>query len=165
MMKLLLEQLKYNQWAVHHYIKAAEQLDSEQLKRNLNSSFSSIHETLGHMVWVEELWFERWQGHVFTKTFNSANYPTLEFVNQQLMEIHAKQIHLLENFEPGTENRRIRYVNFQGKIWEYSFAQMVQHLMFHSAYHRGQLATMLRQLGKVPPKTDYLVFIDEQSSV
>jgi uncharacterized damage-inducible protein DinB len=81
-----------------------------------------------------------------------------------LTEIHAKQIHLLESIEPGTENRRIRYVNFQGETWEYSLAQMVQHLMFHSAYHRGQLATMLRQLGKVPPTTDYLVFIDEQSS-
>jgi len=163
-MKLLLEQLKYNQWAVHHYIKAAEQLDLAQLKRNLHSSFWSIHDTLGHMLWVEELWFERWQGHLFTQTFNPANYPTLEFVNQHLKEIHAKQIHLLESFEPGTENRRISYVNFQGETWEYSLAQMVQHLMFHSAYHRGQLATMLRQLGKVPPKTDYLVFIDEQSS-
>jgi uncharacterized damage-inducible protein DinB len=59
-MKLLLEQLKYNQWAVHHYITTAEQLDVAQLERKLNSSFSSIHETLGHMVWVEELWFERW---------------------------------------------------------------------------------------------------------
>jgi uncharacterized damage-inducible protein DinB len=163
-MKLLLEQLKYNQWAVHHYITTAEQLDVAQLERKLNSSFSSIHETLGHMAWVEELWFERWQGHVFTQTFNPAHYPTLEFVHQQLTEIHAKQIHLLESIEPGTENRRIRYVNFQGETWEYSLAQMVQHLMFHSAYHRGQLATMLRQLGKVPPKTDYLVFIDEQSS-
>ena len=163
-MKLLLEQLKYNQWAVHYYLKAAEELDLVQIKRNLNSSFSSILETLGHMLWVEELWFERWQGHLFTQTFDPANYPTLEFVNQHLKEIHAKQIHLLESFEPGTENRRIRYVNFQGKMWEYNLAQMVQHLLFHSAYHRGQLATMLRQLGKVPPKTDYLVFIDEQSS-
>jgi uncharacterized damage-inducible protein DinB len=42
-MKLLLEQLKYNQWAVHHYIKAIEQLDLTQFKRNFNSSFSSIH--------------------------------------------------------------------------------------------------------------------------
>jgi uncharacterized damage-inducible protein DinB len=163
-MKLLLEQLKHNQWAVHHYIKAAEQLDVAQLKRNLNSSFSSIHETLGHMLWVEELWFERWQGHLVTQTFIPANYPTLEYINQHLKEIHAKQIHLLESFEPGTENRRISYVNFQGETWEYSLSQMVQHLMLHSAYHRGQLATMLRQLGKVPPQTDYLVFIDEQSS-
>ena len=122
------------------------------------------HETLGHMLWVEKLWYERWQGHLVTQTFNPADYLTLEFINQNLKEIHAKQIDLLESFEPATENRRISYINFQGKMWEYSLAQMVQHLMFHSAYHRGQLATMLRQLGKVPPKTDYLVFIDEQSS-
>jgi len=163
-MELLLEQLKYNQWAVHHYIRAAEQLDLAQLKRNLNSSFSSIQETLGHMLWVEELWFERWQGHSFTRPFNPANYTTLEFVSQHLKEIHAKQIHLLESYDTDAKNQRISYVNFQGETWVYSLAQMVHHLMFHSAYHRGQIATMLRQLGKVPPKTDYLVFIDEQSN-
>jgi uncharacterized damage-inducible protein DinB len=163
-MKLLLEQLKYNQWTIHHYIKAVEQLDITQLTRNLNSSFSSILETLGHMLWAEELWYERWQGHLFSRTFNLVDYPTLEFINQHFDEIHMKQIHLLESFESASENRRISYINFQNKTWEYSLVQMVQHLMFHSAYHRGQLATLLRQLGKVPPKTDYLVFIDEQSS-
>jgi len=163
-MKLLLEQLKYNQWAVQHYIKAAEQLDLVQFKRNIDSSFSCIHETLGHMLWVEELWYERWQGHFFNKTFNPADYPTLEFINQHLKEIHTKQINLLESFESATANRRISYVNIQGETWEYDLVQLVQHLMFHSAYHRGQLATMLRQLGKVPPKTDYLVFIDELST-
>lgn len=163
-MKLLLEQTRYNQWAVRQYVTAVAQLDIAQQKRNVNSSFHSILETLGHMLWAEELWFERWQGHLFTKSFNPANYPTVEFVDQHLKEIHAKQIELLESFESGTENRRISYVNFQGETWEYTLTQMVQHLMFHSTYHRGQLSTMLRQVGKVPPRTDYLVFLDVQSA-
>jgi uncharacterized damage-inducible protein DinB len=163
-MKLLLEQVRYNQWAVDRYVKAIAQLDIVQLKRSVNSSFPSILETLGHMLWAEELWFERWQGHSFDKLFNPADYPTLEFVNQRLKEMHAKQISLLASYEAGTEDRRIRYGNFRDETWEYSLTQMVQHLVFHSTYHRGQLATMLRQLGKVPPKTGYLVFVDEQSS-
>ena len=35
------------------------------------------------------------------------------------------------------------------------------HVVNHSTYHRGQLTTMLRQLGKVPVPTDFLVFHDE----
>jgi uncharacterized damage-inducible protein DinB len=32
----------------------------------------------------------------------------------------------------------------------------------HSTYHRGQVATLLRQLGQTPPTTDFLVFLGEQ---
>ncbi|HVO73595.1 MAG TPA: DinB family protein [Ignavibacteriaceae bacterium] len=163
-MKLLLEQIKYNQWAVRQYINILHKLDSEQFKRSMNSSFSSIHETLGHMLWVEELWYERWQGHQVTNLFDPLNIPPLETLKNRFTEIYIKQIQLLESYPSGSENQTISYVNFQGKRWEYSLSQLVQHLMFHSAYHRGQIATMLRQIGKVPPKTDYLIFIDEQSS-
>lgn len=163
-MKLLIEQLRYNQWAVRQYIEVLRQVDSAQFKGNMNSSFSSIHETLGHMLWVEELWYERWQGHLVKKLFDSKNNPSLEILESRFAEIHTKQIQLLESHADGSENRRISYVNFQGQKWEYNLSQLVQHLVFHSAYHRGQIATMLRQIGRVPPKTDYLVFIDELSS-
>jgi uncharacterized damage-inducible protein DinB len=36
------------------------------------------------------------------------------------------------------------------------------HVVNHSTYHRGQVATMLRQLGTRPLPTDLLVFDDEQ---
>jgi uncharacterized damage-inducible protein DinB len=31
--------------------------------------------------------------------------------------------------------------------------QMVQHVVNHGSYHRGQVTTMLRQLGSKPPKS------------
>jgi uncharacterized damage-inducible protein DinB len=34
------------------------------------------------------------------------------------------------------------------------------HVVNHSTYHRGQLTTMLRQLGAAPVPTDFLVFHD-----
>ena len=36
------------------------------------------------------------------------------------------------------------------------------HLANHGTYHRGQVATMLRQLGRKAVSTDYLRFIDAQ---
>jgi uncharacterized damage-inducible protein DinB len=30
--------------------------------------------------------------------------------------------------------------------------QMVQHVVNHASYHRGQVTTMLRQIGAEPPK-------------
>jgi uncharacterized damage-inducible protein DinB len=37
----------------------------------------------------------------------------------------------------------------------------MQHVVNHSSYHRGQVVTLLRQLGKTPPATDFLIYFDE----
>ncbi len=78
------------------------------------------------------------------------------WANHQYLDAAAKLDH--EQFT------RIRYTNIKGETWEYNLEQMVHHLAMHSAFHRGQMATMLRQLGTTPPATDYLVFLDAQKS-
>jgi uncharacterized damage-inducible protein DinB len=40
---------------------------------------------------------------------------------------------------------------------------MLQHIVNHSTYHRGQVSGMLRQLGAAAVPTDFLVFVDETS--
>jgi uncharacterized damage-inducible protein DinB len=35
----------------------------------------------------------------------------------------------------------------------------------HSTYHRGQIVTMLRQLGAKPPTTDLILFYRETAKV
>jgi len=37
---------------------------------------------------------------------------------------------------------------------------MMVHLLNHQSYHRGQVATLLRQLGIQPPQVDFLVAYD-----
>ena len=56
--------------------------------------------------------------------------------------------------------RAVSYVNVKGETWTYRLEEMLVHLVNHSTYHRGQVATMLRQLGKTPEPTDYLLFLD-----
>jgi uncharacterized damage-inducible protein DinB len=41
-------------------------------------------------------------------------------------------------------------------------AEMLQQVLNHSSYRRGQVALLLRQLGQTPPATDFLVFLDEK---
>jgi uncharacterized damage-inducible protein DinB len=58
----------------------------------------------------------------------------------------------------------IRYVNRRGETWEYELWKQMLHVVNHSSYHRGQVITMLRQLGAPPPTTDFLVFYDEMGA-
>ncbi len=41
---------------------------------------------------------------------------------------------------------------------------MLQHLVNHSTYHRGQVAAMRRQLDTVPLATDLLVYLDVRAA-
>ena len=60
--------------------------------------------------------------------------------------IEETQVRFLQGLLPGAEATRIRYTNLKGEKWEYSLEQMVHHLAMHTAFHRGQMATILRQM-------------------
>jgi uncharacterized damage-inducible protein DinB len=60
----------------------------------------------------------------------------------------------------------IEYSTFDGKAWRQPFAQMFLHMVNHASYHRGQVTTMLRQLGAAPPKSmDLITFYRERPHI
>ena len=159
----LIDQITYDRWANLRMIGVASELDPQKTKQCLRSSFPTIHETFVHILWAEELWLERWQSRSFVGSLDPEAFPTLEIVRAKLEDIHSKQLEFLQGINPSAADQMVGYVNFQRQRWEYSLRQMVHHLVIHSAYHRGQLATLLRQLGVVPPQADYLVFVDTKN--
>lgn len=154
--------LAYDRWANHLYLDVITTLESEQFTRKLGGSFESIRDTLVHLAWAEWVWVERWQGRSPQVRATPDQFPSVASVQVYLKEVEEAQVRVLERNQPGMATVRIRYTNLKREIWEYSFEEMVHHVMMHSAYHRGQLATLLRQLDVVPPTTDYLVYLDTQ---
>ena len=56
----------------------------------------------------------------------------------------------------------LSYVSFSGESFTRQLGDALLHLANHGTYHRGQVATLLRQLGRKAAPTDYLRFIDAQ---
>jgi len=54
----------------------------------------------------------------------------------------------------------LSYVNFKGETFKYPLGETLVHVANHGTYHRGQVATLLRQLGRTPASTDYLRYLD-----
>jgi len=52
--------------------------------------------------------------------------------------------------------RSVAYVNSKGEAWTTGVEDVLLHVVLHSAYHRGQVAYVLRAGGAVPPYTDYV---------
>jgi uncharacterized damage-inducible protein DinB len=57
----------------------------------------------------------------------------------------------------------LTYVNFAGQTLSYPLAETLVHVANHGTYHRGQVATLLRQLGHSPIATDYVRYLDAGS--
>jgi len=58
----------------------------------------------------------------------------------------------------------VRYKNTKGEAFRAPLWQLVQHVANHSTYHRGQVTSLLRQLGGRTVSTDLVVFDREQSA-
>jgi uncharacterized damage-inducible protein DinB len=154
--------LSYDRWANHKYLDVIAQLPEEQFTRIMGGSFASIRDTLVHLAWAEWVWTERWQKRSPKVRAVPDQFPTCDSVRSYLKGVEEAQVRLFENSQPDMVAVRIRYTNLKHEAFEYTLEQMVHHLATHSAYHRGQLATLMRQLGVVPPTTDYLDYVDNQ---
>jgi uncharacterized damage-inducible protein DinB len=161
----LVTYVNYDRWANLGLLRAVSNLDPPAFSRLVGGSFPSVHQTFVHLLWAESLWLERWRGGSFPATLDPQAFPTPESLRAALEAVHDEQLRFLTGIPPSAADQVITYVNFQGQTWAYPLRDMVQHLIVHSAFHRGQVAFLLRHLGSVPPHTDYLVYIDALSEM
>jgi len=52
--------------------------------------------------------------------------------------------------------RTVPYQNSKGEPFENTVEDIMTHILLHSAYHRGQIATAMRAAGLTPAYTDYI---------
>ena len=152
----------YNRWANARVLAAVSKLTAEQYTRDLSNSFSSVRDTLTHILGAEWIWLARWKGKSPKSLLDPVDFPTLEALKASWAKIEVEQMDFVNNVTGESLNKMISYVNTKGKTWTYALWQMLQHLVNHSTYHRGQITTMLRQLGVEPAATDFLLFFDLQ---
>jgi uncharacterized damage-inducible protein DinB len=151
----------YNRWANARTIDAAAALTEEEYERVLGGSFPSARETLAHIYAAEWIWLERWQGRSPRGLPAAQEVPTLATLREKWKAVEDGQESLLAGLSEARLAEVVSYVNVKGETWAYPLGEMLVHVVNHSTYHRGQVVTMLRQLGKSARPTDYLVFLDK----
>jgi uncharacterized damage-inducible protein DinB len=154
----------YNSWANHRTLEACAALNDEQFTRDLHSSFRSVRDTLAHILLVEWLWLERWQGRSPDKFPPATDFPTLVSVSRRWAEVGRNLLDYVAALKPEDIDRVIAHKTTAGVPQSAPLSQMLQHLANHGAYHRGQVATMLRQLDAKPIATDLIFFYRERAA-
>lgn len=141
------ELVRYNNWTDKIIINWLLQLSDEQWEQQITSSFSSIQDTVLHMVSAKKIWVDFW-----TKVSNPV-YLSATFIGtrEELISIWQKASEDLQNFianfqeESYQELISVMFPNGRGV--EMVFWKTLPHFVNHATYHRGQLVTMLRQVG------------------
>ena len=153
---------EYNRWANARVVKAVSRLSVEQFTRDLGSSFPSIRDTLVHILFAEWLWLERWKGTSPTVMFDPAEFPSVDVVKEKWREVESDCISFVRGLTAARLDTVVRYTNMDDETLEFRLGDMMKHVVNHSSYHRGQIVTMLRQLGAEPSATDLLEFLHEK---
>jgi uncharacterized damage-inducible protein DinB len=150
----------YNRWANAAILDAVSKLTPEQFTKDLQSSHRSVRDTVAHILAAEWIWLERWKGVSPKSLLDPADFPTVDSVRTRLSEVESECAGFIHGLTDEAFAQAVTYTNTKGEKWTYSLEQMMQHVANHSSYHRGQVTTMLRQLGVEPVAVDLLVFMD-----
>jgi uncharacterized damage-inducible protein DinB len=146
----------YDAWANALIFDCAQSLTDEQFTRPLNSSFPTIRETLAHIVGVEWIWNRRLHGEFPTEIPAWMKDATPSSLREKLKETAEERATYLQSVSD--LQTPIAYRDMAGNAFTQPLSDILQHIVNHSTYHRGQLTTMIRQVGATPPRMDFLVF-------
>lgn len=151
----------YDAWANSRVLDAVSVLTSEEFVRTVPSSYSSVRDTLVHILWGEWIWLQRWRGRSPPTVFDPGDFADVSALRARWEQLEAERMEFLGALTGERLAAVVSYVNLRGETWEYALWKQMLHVVNHSSYHRGQITTLLRHLGAEPCGTDLLIFYDE----
>ena len=148
----------FNRWANLLFLDALAELSDEELGRDLKSSFPNVAATLVHLLGAEWIWLERWMGRTPVGFPDAAELNSVARVRTRWDALWAEQQRLLAGLDDDALRRPVTYRNLAGNEFTQPLGDLMRHVVNHATYHRGQLTTLLRQLGHPAPGTDLVTF-------
>jgi uncharacterized damage-inducible protein DinB len=159
------ELYEYNRWANARSLGASAAVSAADFTREVGGSFASLRGTLAHMYGAEWIWLERWKGISPRQLPFSLEFPDVASIRSRWETVENERQAFLDALDPARLAEVISYVNLQGQTFAYPLRRMLQHVVNHATYHRGQITTLLRQLGAAPLATDLLLYDDGKTKV
>jgi uncharacterized damage-inducible protein DinB len=147
-------------------------LPDEERKRDLGAFFGSIHGTLNHILLADRIWLGRFASTspAMSSLHGAAVVHEFSSLRQELCadfdELYAERLatdRVISNWAQELSDEvlaeTMRYRTSRGDPREHPVWIAVAHMFNHQTHHRGQVTTLMHQLGHDPGVTDYLVYV------
>lgn len=146
---------RYNRLANETLYAACAGLSGAEYRRDLGAFFGSVHGTLNHLLLGDRIWMARFEGRSHVSTgLDAIQFEKFDALRaeRERLDCHMERFfaNLPEDFERGS----VRYVNNSGFDTEDPWDVVLPHFFNHQTHHRGQVHTLLSQLGYKPPVLD-----------
>lgn len=162
MKTLLLTYVNYNLWANKKIADLLIKIDPALLKKEIKSSFSTLTKTIEHIWGAETIWLSRLNGASLT-SFPQASGDLDTFIKHFLSSSESF-VSFISNKEHDFFSNPLSYTDTKGNAYTNVPWQIVMHCMNHSTFHRGQIITMLREVGITSlPSTDMIAYFREKN--
>ncbi len=160
MKELLRQYAAYNLWANKKLMEAILELPEGLAEQEVKSSFPTLQKTILHMWDAETAWWQRVKLHerviVPSQTFEAG---IREVVNG-LLHSSAQWNDWVNNASEAQIDHVIQYQNSKKEVFKQPVYEILMHVFNHNTYHRGQLVTMMRELGAEKiPGTDFVLWV------
>ncbi len=117
----------------------------EEVRRLIAAPNRAV-QLLAHIIGTQWLWLARLRG----ETSKMAVWPALS------LDDMPRELDGLKAAWREPRGGSITYRNSKGETWTSDVGDVLIHVILHGAYHRGQIATVVRGAGGEPAYTDYI---------
>jgi uncharacterized damage-inducible protein DinB len=152
----------YNRWANGHVLGACRKLTADQYAAEPTPGWSSVRSTLVHIAVVTDGWLRGMAGENVQSLPTEADLPTVEDAARVLDQAYRRLDELMPMLTP---EQMAAPRTFRGRRGEWLLPPwaVLRHIVNHSTYHRGQVASKLKRFGVVQVDTDFVFWIMEQT--
>jgi uncharacterized damage-inducible protein DinB len=151
----------YNRWADRLVLDACRKLSPEQYAAEPAPGWSSVRASVVHIASATLTWIRRLAGEVVSSALTEADVPTVEEAERRLDQAYQ----LLGGLWPALTSERLaapQTFELRGRTMVLPPWVVLRHVVNHSTYHRGQVASKLKRLGVEQPATDFVFWAREQ---
>lgn len=140
---------RYNRAMNERVYDVCASLGDEDRKQDRGAFFGSIHATLNHLVWADAravaAFASREAPPPDTRTEMHADFDSLRAHRRALDEAIVAIAEVLT--QPMLDAKKTQASVATGRVREWPLGALLVHLFNHQTHHRGQLSTLLSQLG------------------
>jgi uncharacterized damage-inducible protein DinB len=154
--EMIQELFSFDKWATNRTLESVAALSEEQFKRDLKSSHGGIHGTLVHLCGADWIWLERWKGNSPAGLMTAEQLPSLAILKEKWNSYRIETGLFLSTLDDNRLQAPLVYKDLKGNQHAELLVQQLLHKVNHGSYHRGQIVTMIRQLGGKPQNTDLI---------
>jgi uncharacterized damage-inducible protein DinB len=142
-------QFAYDAWANGEVLSAIKTASASQ-----QSNLARPLKLLAHILSAEQLWLERLSQQPQTMpVWPDSGIAQCE---AQIPDVARTWREFLSGISDSRLMQKVNYKNSKGELWGSIVQDVLTHVLLHSAYHRGQIASALRESGAIPAYTDFI---------